>query len=93
MLNYVNRLANIHCTNLKMSKSKSPEVTLSVKVTSKSAEGWKKFCEKNGVTLSAFIEVAGLELVNETAPPKVKARQEMIIQAREIDQKRRVRKR
>lgn len=75
-----------------MPKKVSPEITLSVKVTADSAEGWKGFCEKNGITLSAFIEVAGLQLLNESAPPKIKERQVMVEKAREIDQKRRIRK-
>lgn len=75
-----------------MPKKVSPEITLSVKVTANSAEGWKGFCEKNGITLSAFIEVAGLQLLNETAPPTIKERQVMVEKAREIDQKRRIRK-
>ena len=76
-----------------MPKKISPEITLSVKVTAKSADGWKAFCEKNGITLSAFIEVAGLQLLGETSPPTVKERQIMVEKAREIDQKRRIRKR
>ncbi len=73
-------------------KNNSPEITISVKVSTQSADGWKQFCNQNGITLSAFIEVAGLQLLGETAPPKVKARQEMVEMAREIDQLRRARK-
>jgi len=73
-------------------KKNTPEVTISVKVSNQSANGWKQFCEKNGITLSAFIEAAGLELIDETAPPKVEARRQMVELSREIDQQRRVRK-
>ena len=70
----------------------SPEIQLSVKVSKISAEGWKNFCDMNGITLSAFIEIAGLQLINESAPPKVQERQVMVEEARKVDQKRRSRK-
>jgi len=44
------------------------------------------------VSLSAMLEVAGLELAAETMPPTVETRQRMILTAREIDRMRRVRK-
>ena len=75
-----------------MGKELSPEVQLSVKVSKLSAEGWKNFCDKNGITLSAFIEIAGLELIDETAPPAIRERQIMVEKARQVDQKRRSRK-
>ena len=75
-----------------MSKNTGPQITLSAKVSQQSANGWKDFCSQNGITLSAFLEVAGLQLVNETAPPKVEERVKMVELARQIDQQRRVRK-
>ena len=76
-----------------MPKKRAPEIAISVKVSKDAAEGWKSFCDKNGVTLSAFIEVAGLSLINETAPPMVEERVKMVEKAREVDRTRRVRKR
>ena len=73
-------------------KKNAPEITISVKVSEQSSNGWKQFCEKNGITLSAFIEVAGLQLLDETAPPQVEARQKMVEMSRKIDQQRRVRR-
>ena len=75
-----------------MSKNVTPQITLSAKVSQQSADGWKNFCSKNGITLSAFLEVAGLQLLNETAPPKVEERVKMVELARQIDQQRRVRR-
>ena len=76
-----------------MSDKRSPNITISAKVSAESAQGWKKFCSDNGITLSAFIEVAGLQLLGETAPPIVEERQIMVEKARQIDQERRIRKR
>lgn len=75
-----------------MTTKSDPQIQLSVKVSKKSAEGWRNFCDKNGITLTAFIEVAGLQLVDEATPPKVKERQLMVEKAREVDRKRRIRK-
>ena len=75
-----------------MLNKSAPKVVLSAKVTKEAAEGWKNFCDNNGITLSAFIEVAGLQLANESAPPNVYERQLMVEQARKIDQQRRSRK-
>ena len=74
-----------------LSKS-APKIVLSAKVSKESADGWKNFCDNNGITLSAFIEVAGLQLANESAPPNVRERQLMVEKARKIDQQRRSRK-
>ena len=65
---------------------------LSVKISKKSIEGWRDFCAHGGISLTALVEVAGLQLANETMPPKVQARIEMIKKAREIDLERRSRK-
>ena len=66
--------------------------TLSAKISKESANGWKTFCRENGVSLTAMIEVAGLELAQESSPPTVPARIEMIKKAREVDIARRARK-
>jgi len=65
---------------------------LSVKISKKSIEGWRDFCAHGGVSLTALVEVAGLQLADETMPPKVQARMEMIKLAREVDLERRSRK-
>ena len=65
---------------------------LSVKISKKSIEGWRTFCAHGGISLTALVEVVGLQLSNETMPPKVPARLEMIKLAREIDMARRSRK-
>ncbi len=75
-----------------MKKNHPPQVTLSVKVSNESADGWKSFCDANGITLSAFIEVAGQQLATESYPPKVEERKHMVELARNIDQQRRIRK-
>jgi hypothetical protein len=63
---------------------------LSAKISKRSAEG---FCHGNGISLTAMIEVAGLQLADEQVPPRIEARVEMVKQAREIDIERRSRRR
>ena len=75
-----------------MKNNHSPQVTISVKVTEESSNGWKSFCDANGITLSAFIEVAGRQLATETHPPSVPERMHMVEMARDIDRQRRTRK-
>ena len=65
---------------------------LSAKISTDAANGWRNFCAQNGITVTAFLEVAGLELASETIPPTVEARKRMINAARAIDQNRRSRK-
>lgn len=65
---------------------------LTAKISRQAAAGWRNFCDSNGVSITALIEVAGKELAAETMPPTVEARQRMIIQAREVDRLRRSRK-
>lgn len=78
-----------------MPKANKPEEreVLTAKVSRESSEGWRKFCADNGITVTALIEVAGLELAAETMPPTVKARESMVEKARQIDLKRRSRRR
>lgn len=66
---------------------------ITAKISRQAADGWRRFCAGNGVTLTALIEVAGIDLATETIPPTVEARQKMIEQARQIDLARRSRKR
>lgn len=65
---------------------------ITAKISRESAEGWRKFCVANGVTLTALIEVAGLDLAVESSPPAVEARIKMIARAREVDLARRSRR-
>ena len=65
---------------------------LSAKISCEAANGWKNFCSANGVSVTAMLEVAGVELASETLPPTVEARKRMVEAAREIDRLRRVRK-
>ena len=41
---------------------------ISAKISKESADGWRDFCHVNGVSLTALIEVAGLQLAQETNP-------------------------
>lgn len=72
-------------------KSSQREV-ISARVSPEAAAGWRDFCARAGVSLAAFIEVAGVELANETFPPSVAARKKMVEAAREVDRSRRSRK-
>jgi len=65
---------------------------ISAKVSSESADGWRKFCFDNGVSISALLEVAGLQLAGETFPPTVAERKKMVQMAREVDILRRTRR-
>lgn len=67
-------------------------VVITAKISRESAEGWRHFCDGNGVSLTAMLEVAGLELAEETLPPTLEARRRMAENAREVDRQRRVRK-
>lgn len=40
---------------------------------------------QNGVSLTALIEVAGLQLAEETHPPQIPARVRMVEEARQVD--------
>ena len=64
---------------------------LSAKISSESAAGWREFCHTHGITLTAMLEVAGLELGKEANPP-ISARLRMVENAREVDRNRRARK-
>ena len=71
---------------------KNTRVVISAKVSQESADGWRDFCELNGVSISAMLEVAGLHLAEETFPPSLPERQEMVDRARAIDNARRARR-
>ncbi len=77
----------------KMAESKSGErQIISAKISTKSFDGWKAFCDSNGVSVTAMIEVAGIVLGAESNPPSVVERIQMVETAREIDIERRARK-
>lgn len=65
---------------------------ITAKISRKSADGWRKFCVANGVTLTALIEIAGRDLAVETSPPTVAERRDMIERARVVDLARRSRR-
>ena len=75
-----------------MTKKNPSRAIISARVSEESAEGWHSFCNKNGVSLSAIIEVTGLELMNEQAPPKEPMRQRLVHEARMVDIQRRTRR-
>lgn len=77
-----------------MNKDKLEErEILSAKISREAAEGWRGFCASNGISVSAFLEVAGRELAKETIPPTTLAHERMVITAREVDIERRSRRR
>ena len=65
---------------------------ISAKVSQNSAAGWRKFCEQNGVSLAALLEVAGLQLADEANPLAAIERIDMVEEARAIDIQRRSRR-
>ena len=70
----------------------SDKKVISAKISKESADGWRDFCHDNGVSLTALIEVAGLQLAQETHPPTVQARVKMVEEARRVDIERRARR-
>ncbi len=74
------------------SSSDGKRQVISARLSDEAAEGWRSFCSKAGVSLAAFLEVAGLELASESFPPSVNERRQMVEKAREVDRKRRERK-
>ena len=75
-----------------MANEPAGKEVISAKISSESAAGWRNFCEANGISMSAMIEVAGLELAKEGHPPTIPARQQLVEQARAVDIARRARK-
>ena len=76
-----------------MSAKKDTRKIVSAKLSKEAAEGWQKFCHANGVSLSAMMEVAGLQLGEEDSPPRNPTRVGMVELARSIDIERRSRSR
>ena len=76
-----------------MSATRDSRKVISAKLSKEAAEGWQRFCHGNGVSLSAMMEVAGLQLGDEPVPPSHPTRVEMVEQARAIDIERRSRAR
>ncbi|MCU7933209.1 MAG: hypothetical protein KZQ90_20640 [Candidatus Thiodiazotropha sp. (ex Codakia rugifera)] len=68
-------------------------IVISAKISKDAAEGWRNFCDGNGISLTAMLEVAGLDLLKETVPPRIKERLRMVDDAREVDRLRRMRQR
>lgn len=68
-------------------------VVITARISPESAAGWRRFCDASGVSMTAMLEAAGRDLAEETFPPTAKERQRMVLNAREIDRQRRVRKR
>ena len=75
-----------------MTDNDQPREIVSGRVSTQSAKGWRDFCHANGISLAAFLEVAGQALAEETFPPSVEERRLMVERARQVDQQRRSRK-
>ena len=75
-----------------MSNNTEEREVISARVSADAAQGWRKFCEDNGISLSAFLEAAGLVLSEETYPPSVEERRALVDAARAVDQRRRSRR-
>ena len=73
-------------------ETSAERVVITAKISRRAAEGWRNFCDVNGVSLTAMLEVAGIDLAQETSPPSVTARLQMIVDAREVDRLRRMRR-
>ena len=73
-------------------KQKKDRVTISAKISPEASLGWRNFCDQNGISVAAMLEIAGVQLANEAFPPKVEERRKMVHLAREIDRQRRDRR-
>ena len=76
-----------------MNNDDNPEKreVISAKISAASAAGWREFCYQHGVSLTAMLEVEGLDLAAESTPP-TQGRQNQIEKARLVDRVRRARK-
>ncbi|MEM1198155.1 MAG: hypothetical protein AAGI06_02490 [Pseudomonadota bacterium] len=68
-------------------------VTISAKISPEAAVGWRNFCDQNGISVAAMLEIAGQQLAEEAFPPRVEERRKMVELAREVDRVRRDRRR
>lgn len=68
-------------------------VVITAKISQQSANGFRHFCDSNGISLTALLEVAGLDLMKESAPPVDDTRFRAVEAAREVDRLRRIRRR
>lgn len=68
------------------------KVVISARVTRSSAQGWRTFCEANGISLSAMLEVVGKILIEDRATAEQFFGTEIAMQARAIDIQRRSRR-
>jgi len=73
-------------------KTEQNRVTISAKISPEASLGWRNFCDQNGISVAAMLEIAGIQLANEEFPPKIEERRNMVSLAREIDRKRRDRR-
>ena len=73
------------------SKDKKREI-LSAKISCESAEGWRDFCAQHGIYVTAYMEVNGRSLREETNPLAGAVRRRMIEDARAVDKERRSRR-
>ena len=67
-------------------------IAINARLSRASAEGWRGFCQANGISLSAFLEVVGLNLAGDTAPSRIPERDRMVEAARAVDIERRNRR-
>lgn len=66
---------------------------LSAKISAHAAEGLRTFCQRHGVTATSVLEVGGRLLAEDTLPPSLEYRQQIVMRAREVDRSRRSRRR
>ena len=65
---------------------------ISARLSPRAAQGWRDFCRRNGVSLTAFMEVAGRDLAADESPSLIPDRQRLVDAARSIDIERRDRR-
>ena len=66
---------------------------LSAKISAQAAEGLRGFCERHGVSATSVLEVGGRLLAQETIPPTLEYREDIVARARQVDRLRRSRRR
>ena len=75
-----------------LEESASDRYMISGRLSKKAAAGWRDFCDANGISLTAFLEIAGLDLADDSSPSKVPERRKMVEKAKAIDTRRRGRR-
>ncbi|NND48984.1 MAG: hypothetical protein HKN60_01895 [Rhizobiales bacterium] len=66
---------------------------LVAKISAPSAEGWRCFCEQNGISLTAMLEIVCRDLGDGTLPASQEGLDQLVVSAREVDRARRSRSR